>query len=371
MLNKLLIASVLIVLSISCQPSKQAIIDKFNSKVEKIQNRFLQDRSLNVFNASLNFDDGAWKIEGETTIDSAQKALTVFIDSLFEGETTENNFELLPQKQLGDSTYGIISVSVANMRGNRKHSAELVNQCIMGDVVKLLKKKGGWYLIQTDYGYIGWMTAGSFEKTDAQGINLWKKSPGAYVNVLSGFVYQKPDNKSIPLTDVVINMRLELVEKNKAWAKVETPDKKQGYILSKNITETLPGETNAENVLKTAKSMMGVPYLWGGNSSKGNDCSGFTSTVFKKNGMQLPRDARQQVLIGNEIIPDENFSNVYPGDLIFFGYNGRITHVGISLGGMDFIDQGGKVSLNSLDSTSENYSSFRKRTFKTIRRVLN
>ena len=70
-------------------------------------------------------------------------------------------------------------------------------------------------------------------------------------------------------------------------------------------------------ILQQAYKMMGTPYLWGGNSTKGNDCSGFTQTIFKASGIQLPRDARQQALEGVTITPNKNWSNIHKGDLLF------------------------------------------------------
>ena len=116
--------------------------------------------------------------------------------------------------------------------------------------------------------------------------------------------------------------------------------------------------------------MMGIPYLWGGHSTKAMDCSGFTGTVFKTHGYQLPRDANMQVKLGEEIIPDENYSNVLPGDLIFFGPPNRITHVGICLGGPLFIHESGDVHINSLDENDELYNEYRKKTLRSIKRIL-
>jgi cell wall-associated NlpC family hydrolase len=129
-----------------------------------------------------------------------------------------------------------------------------------------------------------------------------------------------------------------------------------------------------EDIVALSYRFTGVPYLWGGNSSKGFDCSGFTQTVFKMNGWPLSRDANQQAKEGIEIVPDEKFSNVLPGDLLFFGRGDRITHVGISLGGAQFIHANGisgDVHVNSLDSHDANYSAYRKSVFKQVRRILN
>jgi cell wall-associated NlpC family hydrolase len=279
----------------------------------------------------------------------------------------------LPDPALGDSIYALVIVSVAQIRDEPDNAAQLVDQSIMGRTLRLLKKHRGWYLIRTDYGYIGWMGAESFQIRDAAGIERWKNTNKMIVTGLFPLIYSKPDESSQPVSDVVLNALLRTEEVHSAWIKVSTPDGRTGYIRSsdvkKNLAENRSREETVKNIISTARGMMGFPYLWGGNSSKQNDCSGFTQTVFKAHGIDLPRDARQQALVGQEIIPDSTFSNVWPGDLLFFGFNYRITHVGISLGGEEFIHQSGMVQVNSLDIKADNFSPYRKKSYRIVKRL--
>jgi hypothetical protein len=104
-------------------------------------------------------------------------------------------------------------------------------------------------------------------------------------------------------------------------------------------------------------------------SGKGFDCSGFTQTVFRHNGFLLPRDANMQVELGEEVSFEDGFAQVQPGDLLYFGGNGRITHVGISLGGARFIHASSYVMMNSLDEADSDYDDYRRRTLVVIKRL--
>jgi hypothetical protein len=369
---KYLIPTLIFLISISCENNKK-LIEAFNEKVKIDQEKYAPDLSLNVFEAKLLFEDQKWIVRGETTVKGEKERILSFVDSLLGEESYADEFIELPHSSLGDSSFGIITVSAAHLREKAGHAAQLIDQNIMGKTIRLLKNKGGWYLIQTEYGYIGWMRRESFVRTDQDGMKIWEGKEKVKVTGLYPLVYSQPNDFSEPVTDVVLNALLAVEKGGKNWIQVSTPDARTGFIQSRYVTphtdERLPNAYLSKSIIQTARSMMGIPYLWGGNSSKGNDCSGFTQTVFAANQIRLLRDARQQAREGEEIIPDEIFSNILPGDLLFFGAKERITHVGISLGGAEFIHQSGIVHINSLDSSAHNFSLYRKKTLKVIKRM--
>ena len=116
---------------------------------------------------------------------------------------------------------------------------------------------------------------------------------------------------------------------------------------------------------------MGIPYLWGGNSSKGFDCSGFVQTVFRLMNVDLPRDASQMAEKGTEVPLDDSLENLQIGDLLFFGKTmQRITHVALYLGNHLFIHAEGKVRINSLTPESKVYNDYRRKTLLKAQRIV-
>ncbi len=362
---------VLVLLVVSCQQEGQ-VQEEFARRLKVLQRQYVPDPTLDVLHADLQQQQGQWVLRGETTVPAARQAVRALADSLLQQPFTDS-LVILPHPSLGDSIYGIVTVSVAHLREEPRHAAQLVDQAILGDELRLLKRRGGWYLVQTHYRYIGWMRRESFARTDQNALTAWRHNPRVRVTRLFAIIHSRPDATSEPVSDAVLNARLREVSRRGRWVKVVLPDGRQGFIASEAVTADvkiqLPRERLRDATIRTARSMMGIPYLWGGNSSKGNDCSGFTQTVFFANGIQLPRDARQQALVGDTVHVDSAFTNVLPGDLLFFGQKGRITHVGISLGGAAFIHQSGYVHVNSLDPASPLYSKYRHQSLQVIKRV--
>jgi len=125
-------------------------------------------------------------------------------------------------------------------------------------------------------------------------------------------------------------------------------------------------------MITTGRQFLGFPYLWGGTSSKGLDCSGFVKTVCFLNGVILERDASQQIKHGQEIDISSGWGNLQKGDLLYFGSKDpyRVVHTGVYIGDSEVINSAGSVQINSLDKKRENFSEYLSSTFLGARRII-
>jgi len=182
------------------------------------------------------------------------------------------------------------------------------------------------------------------------------------------------------VSDVVVCDLVRKTGEENDWYKVELPDQRAGYLSRTSATDYDAWKTarhpTAEKIERSARKFLGRPYLWGGNSPKGFDCSGFTKTVFYLNGIDLMRDSSQQARQGVEVPLDEELSRLRKGDLLFFGRRPqsggpeRVFHVGIYLGDQLFIHSSEWVHISSLDPNSPIRDENRIRTLLRARRVL-
>ena len=347
----------------------------FTSEIARIKSTWAPDKRTAVFTIKYDYQDGKWQISGETSVIKAREAVMQLAKATFSDREVDLDFRILPLEEFGDTTAALVNVSVGNLRRTPKYSAELVDQVLMGMELKLLKTKSYWYLVQTPYNYLGWITRGTITRKSNEEISQWENAEKYTLSINFDHVFSEPSDKSQVVCDLVLGSAFIKKSQEGRWTEIELPDGRAGYIKTVNINrykstnnEILP---DRNDIINRAKKMMGIPYLWGGNSTKGMDCSGFTSTVFKSEGYQLPRDANMQVKLGEEVIPQDDYSNVLPGDLIFFGPPDRITHVAISLGGSYFIHSSADVHVNSLNEKDELFNAYRKRTFRRIKRIIN
>jgi hypothetical protein len=347
--------------------------ESFTSEIAKIKESWAPDKRISIFELEIDYKAGKWLIQGETSVKEAHQEVEKLVKSSFP-EDVDLDFRLLPPDDFADTTTALVNVSVGNLKRNPSHQSEMVDQVLMGMELKLLKTKSYWYLVQTPSGYLGWITRGTIQRLSDKDLQKWRNADKAVFASNYGQVFQEPSEKSQVVSDLVLGSVFIKKAVQGSWAEIELSDGRLGFVRGKNISRYQLMDNrkypDRKRIIERAKSMMGIPYMWGGHSTKSFDCSGFTSTVFGIEGYQLPRDASMQVELGDEVIPDSNYTNILPGDLIFFGPPNRITHVGICLGGSYYIHASGDVRINSLDEKDELYNSYRKRTFRHIKRII-
>lgn len=355
----------------ACNESKSGADETILLELESLQKELVPDRRIAVFNVISS--DESDKIIVETDQPSVIDTLTSRINSnsLY---AERIQIHSLPTEDLGEEIYGVVRVSVANLRREPRHQAELIDQAVMGSEFRILKQQGGWFYIQTPWDYLGWVTGESFTRmTREQLVTDWKSKDRVRVTAVDTRIFEAANNTSGVISDVTLGGELRLVNRGNTFSEVALADGRTGFVPTSQIGSVIKTDNNispsGEKVIQTAIKFHGLPYLWGGNSGKGFDCSGFTQTVFKENGYLLPRDANMQVNIGEEVSIDDNFAHLEPGDLIYFGSNNRITHVGISLGGPKFIHASSYVMINSLDPADHDYTEYRRNTLQVVKRV--
>jgi hypothetical protein len=264
---------------------------------------------------------------------------------------------------------------VANLRGAPSYSSELVTQAILGTPVKILKKEGGWFFIQTPDKYISWVDQSAIWPVTYSELNEWKKSTRIIFTGLNGTIYEDED-LSVPISDVTLGCILTQTAETVRLMEIRFPDGRTGFVAPQKWLDfhTFKTETEAvpENIIALAKQLSGRSYLWGGTSVNAMDCSGFVKTVFFANGLILARDASLQARHGREI----QINNTQLGDLLFFGRKAteteteRITHVALSTGDSEFIHASGHIRQNSFNPDSPIYSEYRKNSFVKAMRII-
>lgn len=370
-----LISMFAILLFHGCENDTTSVPPQAQAVVERIGKRYVPDKRLDVYHIQLERKNKELIATGEVLNPALPAILVDSLQQAAKGFTITNRIETLPQESLREKNYGIISVSVANMYGEPRYSAELVNQTWLGTVVRLLKEDDGFYYVQNWDRYLGWIPPGSLEQVTYTAAQQWQHSPKVICIANYGTVNEQAGGAGGEcLTDLVPGAALRRISDGAGYFKVETPDGRVGYVSKAAAVEESALQNiqpTRENILLTARKFLGIPYLWGGASAKGFDCSGYVQTVFRLNNFILPRDANQIEEKGAKVTAGEDFENVLPGDLLFFGPSPeRITHVAIYLGDRLFIHASGSVRINSLDPEHPLYSEYRHKSLRSIKRLL-
>jgi len=356
------------------QPTTKQHLDPVYQIIDSVKRKFAPDPRTSIFDITPEINNNKLILNGETLSKSAVKELILHLTELNKFEI-ENNINELPDLSLGKDTCAVVTISVASLHCEPDIRQEVVNQVLLGAAIRLLKRKRSNYYCQLEDGYLGWIDGSALAVVDSAMLSDWQNQRKVVVKAIWGLIKCEPSESSASVGDLVVGNELIFLSKDEKWSRVKLPDGRTGYVNNEFLIdqrELLNRKApSAENILNTAGQLKGFPYVWGGTSTKGMDCSGFTYTVFRINGIRLPRDANMQVTLGDSVEITENLEKLLPADLLFFSPDSnRITHVGIYLGDYQFIHSEGYVRQDSFNPADSNYYEYRRRTLLKVRRII-
>lgn len=243
--------------------------------------------------------------------------------------------------------YVINQCPVTPVREEPSHAAEQATQLLFGELCEVVERQSSWTKIRSTVdGQVGWVSPGML----------------APVSQEEAESYLLSEAKCVVATPMAEATVIATGEKLMLTIGTRLPNYKRGsfqllgtkYKIDPRCVYEVRREVRGEDVVRVARLLMNVPYLWGGKNIMGYDCSGFTQTVYSVFGINLLRNAREQVTQG-EVVP--SLAESRPGDLVFFNHADvnpeatRITHVGMLISPTEVIHCAGYVHINEIDET--------------------
>ena len=259
--------------------------------------------------------------------------------------------------------YCLVKASIANLYKNPSFTSELVTQALIWEKLIICDKKDNWFQVKQRDGYIAWVH--SFYVIDSSiydNNELLNKKENWYfirdrlleIKINDNEKYFLPFGALVPCITYDNNLIVILPDGEKA-------DINKQKLLNSSESITF------DRVLELSKSLLGIPYLWGGKSSFGYDCSGFVQTLFNIFGINFPRDSYQQ--LDYEGLFEIDYFEAKVGDLLFFADNKIVNHVAICIGNEEIIHSSGCVKIEKLKENKELYKKLYK--IMSIRNIIN
>lgn len=322
--------------------------------IKYVKNLIAPDSRTAIWDVNVSMENNVPVLNGTVGFNSQKEIISKFLNEKKINHI--NNIIVLRDSIPSDKKWALVQLSIATLRCDPKHSAEVATQATMGTPLIVIENAGDWYRVQCPDNYIAYIPESSIKFASQEDFMAWKNSNRYIVTVYDDRLVTEPEGDET-VSDLVLGDILEAEQVNGDWIKLVTPDGRNGWVKTssvENLSQWAKQDIDLEKIEKTAKRMMGSSYLWGGTSTKVTDCSGLVKVSYFSNGIILQRDASQQALTGKKI---EDWHECQLCDLLFFGNSktGRVTHVGLYLRDGKYIHCSGRVKINDLNPDAPDY----------------
>jgi len=263
------------------------------------------------------------------------------------------------------ATFAVVRLSSLDVRLRPDHASEMGSQLLMGEVVRVLRRGPGdrWNQVQNlSDGYRGWVRTWGLEPVTPAKRRAWERRAigrplRAWLEVREG------PGRGALVTPLPWGARVIPGRRQGRFRRVLLPDGGQGWVVASGLGV---GRREVPGLEHRLADLMGVPYLWGGRTPAGLDCSGLVQLVLAEQGIRLPRDAADQERRTRRLAPGER---ARVGDLAFFGTpRGPASHVGVLIGGGRYAHARGRVTVNHLLPGNLLYDKALGAQFRGVRR---
>lgn len=278
--------------------------------------------------------------------------------------------------------WAVVNTSLCYLRAEPDYESALESQCLMGTVVEITGSERYWRKVDVpDYKDV-WTNELVLAEMDEAQLERYTEAPKWICVAQHSVLYSLPDDSSVRVSDFILGDVVckgdgTAVSKDGVrWVEAATAAGRRAWVREADVADLeswrMSVRADGESLLRTAGRMLGTPYLWGGCSVYGFDCSGLVKLVYMMNGIVLPRNAREQINCGVSVPYD--LGSMRPGDLIFYGSKSpdgsvrSVTHVSMYIGDGRIIHSSQLVRINSIVPGGEDY--YGRTDVVGVRRIL-